>query len=439
MSSSSQTLKQQAPVTVRLPAVIGLLGILGFFGGFGVWAASAPLAGAAVAPGLLVANGQNKVIQHFEGGIVKEIRVSEGEKVSVGTPLLVFDRTAAETTVNRLTGRRDVLLAYEARFRAERDGQETVTFPRELLGRDSDTLIEQLLDDQLAEFDSRLARHRDDQGILAKRAEALREEIGGIEAQNEAIDRQSEFAESEISGIASLLERGYATQQRLLALRRLNAELLGEKGENIAKIAATRLQIAETEQELTRLATARREEASAGLSRTRAELQDIESQINAAKAILDRVVLRSPVAGVIVKLQIHTLGEVIQSGQPLLEILPDSVGLLIEARLHPEDIDVVSAGQTATVNFSALDRRTTPTVNARIEYVSADRLVDENTRQPYYLARLHLEELEGSGIEPADLYPGMQVEIFILNGERTLIDYLVRPIRDSFQRAFREH
>lgn len=429
----------QPKLTVGLPAAVGLFGILGFFGGFGVWAASAPLAGAVVATGLLVANGQNKVIQPFEGGIVREILVSEGEQVSAGTPLLVFDRTVAETNVNRLTARRDVLRGYEARFRAERDGQETVNFPPDLIDQETDPRIEQLLADQRAEFDSRLARHRDDQGILAKRAGALREQIAGIEAQNESIDRQSEFAESEISGIASLLEKGYATQQRLLALRRLNAELLGKKGENIAKISATRLQIAEIEQQLGQLSTARREEAAAGLFKARAELQDIENQVRAAKQVLDRVVLRSPIAGVIVELEIHTPGEVVQSGQRLLEILPAGVDMLIEARVRPEDIDVVSVGQAATVALTALNRRTTPSVDARVEYVSADRLVDDVTHQAYYLARLRFSEFDGTGIDVTDLYPGMQVETFIQTGERTLVEYLVRPIRDSFRKAFREN
>lgn len=448
------------PLSIRWPAILGLLGILAFFGGLGVWASTAPIAGAAVAPGVLVASGHNKIIQHLEGGIIKEILVGEGDRVDADAPVFVLDRTAAETNLNRLTAKRDTLQAYEARLLAERDGKERLLrsdelssqllqagpgrqpkiglFPAALVKRSSDPWVQRLLDDQRAEFDARLTRHRDEIGILNKRMRAFQEEITGIEAQNKALGQQLDLVEKEVADLSGLFEKGFATQERLLALKRSQAALLGERGENIAKIASARQQIAEIEQETARLKTTRREEASTNLSQTRTELQDVEKQIRTADDILNRIVIRSPVAGVVVKLGIHTAGEVIQSGQPLLEILPDGADLLIEARVRPEDIDSVKVGQTAAIRFSALNRRTTPVVDARVTYISADRLIDENTRQPYYLARLRLADLAGTGIDEAELSPGMQVESFIRTTERTFVDYLVRPIRDSFQKAFRE-
>ncbi|MDP2621020.1 MAG: HlyD family type I secretion periplasmic adaptor subunit [Hyphomicrobiales bacterium] len=447
-------------LSVRWPAILGLMGILAFFGGLGVWASTAPIAGAAVAPGVLVASGHNKIIQHLEGGIIKEILVGEGDRVNADAPVFVLDRTAAETNLNRLTAKRDTLQAYEARLLAERDGNESLlrpdqissqllqagvgerpeigVFPDALARRSADPWLQRLLDDQRAEFDARLSRHRDEIGILSKRMRAYQEEIAGIEAQNRALGQQLDLVDKEVADLSGLFEKGFATQERLLALKRSQAALLGEKGENIAKIASARQQIAQIEQEVARLKTARREEASTNLSQTRAELQDVEKQIRTADDILDRIVIRSPVAGVVVKLGVHTPGEVIQSGQRLLEILPDGEDLLIEARVPPEDIDSVKVGQTAAVSLSALNRRTTPVVNAQVTYVSADRLVDENTQQPYYLARLRLVELAGTGIDQADLYPGMQVDTYIRISERTFVDYLVRPIRDSFRKAFRE-
>jgi membrane fusion protein, type I secretion system len=447
-------------LSVRWPAILGLMGILAFFGGLGVWASTAPIAGAAVAPGTLVASGHNKIIQHLECGIIKEILVHEGDRVKADAPMFILDRTAAETNLNRLTAKRDTLQAYEARLVAERDGKESLLrpdqlpsellqtgpsqrpaiglFPEALVARSSDPWVQRLLDDQRAEFDARLHRHRDEIGILDKRIGAFQEEITGIEAQNEALDQQLELVDKEITDLSSLFEKGFATQDRILALKRSQAALLGEKGENIAKIASAHQQIAEIEQEKGRLRTTRREEASTNLNQTRTELQDVEKQIHTARDILDRIVIRSPVAGVVVKLGIHTTGEVIQSGQRLLEILPDGADLLIEARVRPEDIDAIKVGQTAAVRFSDLNRRTTPVVDAQVTYVSADRLVDETTQQSYYLARLRLADLAGTGIDQADLYPGMQVESFIRTTERTFVDYLVRPIRDSFQKAFRE-
>jgi len=426
------------PVRLRGPAIVGFFGILLFFGGFGVWASTAPLSGAAVAPGIIVARGQNKVVQHLEGGIIKEILVNEGDTVEADQPVFVLDRIAAETTLNRMTEKRDALAADEARLVAEREGKETLEFPALLLDRQSEPMVARLIDDRSAEFAERLKRYHDEVGILAKRRAAFEEDIRGVEAQNQALKEQMELIDTEITGLAELFEKGLATQDRLLALRRSRAALFGEMGQNVSKIASAHQQIAEIEQQISRAGTVRREEASTTLTETRANLQDVENQIRTAKDILDRIVVRAPVTGVVLKLGVHTSGEVIQPGQRLLEIFPRDSELLIEARVRPEDIDAVSVGLQAAVRFSALNRRTTPVVDAEVEYVSADRLVDDKTGQPYYLARLRLADLTGTGIDTGDLYPGMQVETYIRTTERTFVEYLVRPIRDSFQKAFRE-
>lgn len=424
--------------SVHMPVLAGSAALLLFFGGFGVWASTAPIAGAAVAAGTLVVSGQNKVVQHLEGGIITDILVEEGSRIEIGAPVLVLDRTAAAANLARMTERRDTLMALEAKLLAERDSLDEIRFPQQLTDQTADPLIVRLLEDERTDFVARLSRHRDEIGILEKKIQALEEKIIGIEAQNEAVIEQMGLMEEELQGLSGLMKDGLTTQERLLALKRARASLFGDKGENLAAIATARQDIAQTEQQIQHTRTTRQEEASKQLTQVRASLQDVENQIKAARDILNRIVVRSPISGTVIKLGVSTIGEVIQSGQKLLEILPEGAELLVEARVHPEDIDVVSVGQEASIMFGALNRRTTPVAKATVEFVSADILVDEATGQPYYLTRLGLSDIGEAGISILDLYPGMHVETFITTEDRTFLNYLVRPIMDSFSKAFRE-
>ncbi|WP_422369753.1 HlyD family type I secretion periplasmic adaptor subunit [Hoeflea sp.] len=434
----SDTASSSRSFPLKWPVFIGSVAVLLFFGGFGVWAATAPISGAAVAVGTLVATGQNKIVQHLEGGTIEDILVGEGETVELGQPLIVLDQTIPETNLRRLRERQDVQRALEARLLSERDGSATIRFPPELADNADRPDVKRLLEDQEAEFLARLSRHREEIQVLEKQVRAFTEEITGIRAQNEALEIQIDLLGQEVQSISSLIEEGLATQERFLALKRAQASLLGNRGGNIAAIAKVRQQIAQTERQIQVVKATRQEEASTSLVQIRANIQDIEAQLSTAADTLERIVVRAPTSGTIIKMNVHTLGEIIRSGQHLMEILPQGAELLIEARVRPEDIDVVAPEKKATIMFSALNRQTTPVATAYVQFVSADRLVDEATQQPYYLARLKLSE-EDSRLPVFDsLYPGMQVEAFIQTEDRTFIDYLTRPIRDSFRKAFRE-
>ncbi|WP_394689768.1 HlyD family type I secretion periplasmic adaptor subunit [Hoeflea sp.] len=424
--------------SLRWPVMLATLALALFFGGFGVWAATAPISGAALAMGTLVATGQNKIVQHLEGGTIKEILVHEGDIVELGAPVIVLDQTVPTANLQRLIERQSVLWALEARLLSERDGLETIEFPSQLSTASNRPEIMRLIEDQQAEFHARFTRHKEELEVLGKQVRAYQEEIIGIEAQNSALEAQIDLLDQEVEAISSLMRDGLATQERLLALKRAQASLQGDRGGNIASIAKVRQQIAQTERQTQVVKATRREQASSDLVSQRANLQDVEAQIGTARDVLNRIVIRAPSAGTIIKMNVHTIGEVIQSGQQLMEILPQNAELLIEARIRLEDIDVVSPQTEATVMFSALNRQTTPVARAHVEFVSADRLVDPNTQEVYYLARLGLSEEDRELPVFQSLYPGMQVEAFIQTEDRTFLDYVTRPIRDSFQRAFRE-
>lgn len=430
--------KRNGYFSKRATVLSGVAAIVVFFGGFGIWAATAKISGAAVATGSLVATGQNKVVQHLEGGIVRRIIAEEGERVEAGAPLIYLDDVQAHADVRRLTVQRDVLLALTARLEAERRGHAEITFPSELAAYANRPEIAHLMTDQREEFAAGLQRHESELSILSKRMEALEEEIIGLEAQIEAGNRQVALIQQEVDSLQSLFDRGLSRQDRLLALKREEAALSGRMGQYLAGIAKARQTIAETELQIVRAGNIRAEEANEDLTRVRAELTELEVGIAAAQDVLDRSIIRAPVSGLVIKMNIFTEGGVIAPRQELLEILPEGAVLLIEAAVQPEDIDLVQPGQGASVMLSALDRRTTPMVDAEVMFVSADLIAEDDSEASYYLARLQFDDLAQYDIEPADLYPGMNVEVFLRTTDRTFAEYVARPILDSFERSFRE-
>ena len=426
------------PKSIKRPIVIGGLTLLFAFGGGGYWAATAPLHSAVIAGGTVIATGQNKVIQHLEGGIIDKILVEEGQVVEAGQELVRLDPTAAQANLQRLLNQLWTLRAMEARFRAEREDKDEVEFPQELLSRLDIPLVAEIVAGQRTEFNARREELESELAIFEKRIDALNEEIVGLASQRKSALAQLALIEEEIAGTEELLKQGLAQKTRLLALQRAAASLDGDQGEFAARIARAKQTIAETERQMIHLRKQRLGEAVEQLRRVQSELTDIEEQIKEAVNVVDRIVIRAPVKGVIVKRNVNTPGGVIRPGDELIELLPLEENLLIEARVRPEDIDTVQQGGRASLRLVAYKQRTAPTLDGVVEYVSADRLYDPQMQITYYLARIRVDRDQVSDLEGIELSPGMPVEVFIQTGERTPLDYMLRPIFDSMTRAFKE-
>ncbi|MCT7378478.1 HlyD family type I secretion periplasmic adaptor subunit [Chelativorans salis] len=424
--------------STRLVSAVGLAATLFYVFGFGAWASLAPLAGAAVAPGVVAAGGQNQRVQHLEGGIVDKILVEEGDHVKAGQPLFELDGTNVRTQYNRLRKHLIALSARAARLAAERDGADKLLFPEDLEKTAKSEGEHSVLTEQATEFNTRLARHRQDLAIMRQRINALNEQIEGMAAQQAAVERQLEVVQDEAERKRRLLDQGLTDRSEYTALLRSEADLLGQLGQTRASILTSRTQIAEAKEQIARLKTQRIETAVSELNDVRAEVADAEEQRSAAKAVLDRIVIRSPSDGVIVKMAYNSRGSVVRPGDTLLELLPTATNLVIEARVLPQDVDIVKVGQEARLRFNALNARTTPTVDATVIYLSADRLVDRSNEQAYYTARLRLTDALPPEITAEQIYPGMPVETYIKVSERTFFEYLAKPVVDSFSRAFRE-
>ncbi len=421
----------------RLPVLGGIALIALTIGGGGFWAATAPLSGAVMATGILVATGQNRTVQHLEGGIIEDILVREGDRVVRNQVVLKLNRTAAEATLQRLEDHYVLLVATRARQLAERNGDASIAFPGEIQGRPVASAHRLIFAAQESEFAARREALAAEIAVLRRQIAARSEQIDGVTAQRKSAASQAALIVEELTAVRGLFSQGLAQKSRVLALERTAAQLLGTEGEMAAKLAQTRQEIAELESRILSVSSAWREKIAADLGRTEADLADVSERMKAARDIAERVEVRAPVEGVVVTLHVNTPGGVIRSGEPVMDILPNG-GLEIEAKVNPADIDAVIPGRSAQLRFSGLRKRTTPTAGGRVHYVSADRLTDRLTQQSYYVARIRMTEDLPAEVQGLALTPGMPVEVFVETGARTFLEYLLAPISDSLARAFRE-
>ncbi|HSC15289.1 MAG TPA: HlyD family type I secretion periplasmic adaptor subunit, partial [Gammaproteobacteria bacterium] len=423
-------------VTTPMAVGAGIVGL--FFGVFGAWAAFAPLESAAVARGVISVETQRKTIQHLEGGIVGEILVRDGDEVAADAILVVLDDTQARATLDLLRGRHRSARALEARLIAERDGAAEISFPDQI--RDSaDADVAELVRAQRNIFTGRRQSIAGQVAIMQQRVAQIQQEIRGLEGQTAAQAEQLALTNEEIESNQKLVDEGLSGKTRLLELQRALAEVTGEHSQSLAAIARAQQNIEETRLEMADLRTNYINEAVQQLGVVQAELLDLGEQIRAAEDVLRRTVIRSPMAGTVVGMQVHTVGGVVAPGQALLDVVPKGDRLIVEAFVDPNDIDVVEVGLEAQVRLTALTQRNLAPLAGHVTTVSADRLTDQRTGASYFLARVELDDDPAEKLDGERLYPGMQAEVMIVTGARTTLDYLSRPLVDSFNRAFREN
>ena len=409
-----------------------------FFGGLGTWAALAPLDSAAIAPGTVKVDSNRKTIKHLEGGIVGEILVRDGDVVEAGQQLIRLDETRSLATLDLMKGKRIAAAALEARLKAERDGLPAIAFPKWLLDNRSYPTVAETLEGQVNIFRARRQAIEGKTAIQEQRIAQLAEEIKGLRGQIRAEDTQLDLIRTEATDLKILVDKGFARRPRLLALQRQQAEIEGSRSRNWAAIARAQQSIGETRIQISDLRTQMLNDVVLQLRETQAELFDLAERIRAAEDVLQRIDIRAPLAGTIVGLQVHTPGGVIGPGEPLMEIVPSGDRLVVEAQVDPNDIDVVHPGLAAQVRLSAFSTRSTVPIEGRVTSVSADRLADQRTGQPYYLVRIDLTGDVAKELDGAKLYPGMPAEVMIATGARTALEYIFKPISSSLNRAFRQ-
>jgi HlyD family secretion protein/epimerase transport system membrane fusion protein len=425
---------------LRRPLRAGVLLIVLFFGGIGWWAASAPLAGAAIAPGVVSPEGSRRTVQHLEGGIIRDILVRDGSLVRAGEPLILLEDVQARAGFDVLQTRFYTLAATQARLLAEQSAATSVHFPDWLVEATSGhaAALEAMVA-QRAMFDARAKALADRKGILQQRIEQLREEIAGLKAQIAADGRQIALIDEEIRGVEQLYRKGLERKSQLLALQRARADIEGDRAERRARIARAQQAIGEAELQIIAQDTAQLEAVNEEASRIQLEFAEVEQRLAASRDVLQRTVIDAPVDGSVVGLRFRTPGGVIRPGEPVLEIVPDKEELLIDARVSPTDIDVVRAGLPARVVLPAFKQRNLPQIKGRVRQVAADASEDPQTGKRFFEVRVEIDPGQLAALEPPlELTPGMPAEVYITTGERTALEYLLGPFHDSLRRAFRE-
>jgi len=408
------------------------------FGVFGTWAATAPLASGVATHGVVVVSSNRKVIQHLEGGIIEEIAVKGGDLVEAGDVLVRLDTKQAAGNFTVLSERLALLKASEARLQAESFNADDVTFPPEILGQhnaEEPAYVKM----QRTLFRDRKATRDGQTGILQARVGQLQEEVSGLEAQGKSLGDQRDSLVAQIERMEQGQKNGYVSTNQVAQLMRGRMELEGNLGRVTADMAKANEAIAETKLRTLQLNQEFVERASTELREVRDQVAEVSERVKQAEDILDRTVVRAPVRGIVQDIRVHTKTGVVRPAEPIMEIVPLNDEFIVNARIRPVDIDEVMVGGTAEVRFPGFSSRTTPVIFGTVQVVSSDIIMPENPQiEPYYNARVRVSEAEIPQNLRGRLQAGMPAEVIVKGGERTLVEYLVKPLTDSFSRGMLE-
>ena len=420
----------------KVPAIAGYALITGTFVVVGGWSAVAKLDSAITAQGVVSAETNRKTVQHLEGGIIREILVREGQHVRKDEVLFKLDLTAPEAGYELQRNQLDSAIAQEARLIAERDGTEEISFPSELTVRKNNPNVAGAISDQIAQFKERKASQKNQTDILESKIDQYNSEIEGLRQERTGTANQLKYINEELVSVQWLFDRQLTQKSRLMSLDREKSRLEGLIGRSVADeskaqngISEARLQIGQTRRKF-------QEDVASSMLETRQKINDLREKVRVARDVLSRVDVTSPATGVVQNLHIFTTGGVIKPGEALLDVVPEHDPLIVQAHVQPQDTENLQTGMAAEIRFPSFHTRILPIISGHVESVSRDRLTDEATKQPYFLAQVVADDIPGAVKER--LSAGMPADVIFPTGERTVLDYLVRPLKDRLHGVMRE-
>lgn len=440
MSSNVLTLLDEhsddIPTSDRGIRRIGMTIVFVMFGVFGIWAAFAPLGNAVYGTGVVTVQTYRKTVQHLEGGIVKELLARDGDTVHKGDPLIVLDEAQLsaeyESTRNQLISAK----AKEARLRAERD--ELPTIPALIISGTDSQRAKEAIDGEAQVFKARHNSRLGEISVQQERVSQLKQQIQGLKDMIRSKLSLGKSYSGEITELKELLAQGFVDKQRLLEQERKLDMLKSEVADHESNITKTRLQINETELQIVQLNKDFSSDVVKELSEVQAQVFDLQEKAAALEDRLSRIVIRAPEDGMVLDMKVHTIGGVIGPGTALLDIVPESSELVIEARVSTNDIDRIALGKLTDIRFNAFNRATTPVIQGQVTRISADRLTDEKSGDPYYLVRVKITDEGLKRLADNKLQPGMPAEVLINAGDRTMLQYLMKPARNVFAKSMIE-
>ena len=423
--------------STRRPLLLGGIAALLLVVGIGGWATTTQLSGAVIASGKLVVDSNVKKVQHPTGGIVGELLVKEGDKVKQGDVVLRLDGTQTRSSLGIVNKAIDELRARQARNEAELNGAASVTFPAELTARGDDPEVTRLMSGEKKLFEMRRTARDGQKAQLREQIQQLQLQIQGNQAQEAAKAKEIQLVAQELEGVRVLWKQNLVPISRVTSLERDSARLEGERAALVANVAQNRGRIAELELKIHQIDQDLSTEVGKEMAENRAKMSEMTERRIAADDQLKRIDLIAPQDGRIFQRSVHTVGGVIQAGEQVMLIVPESDSLMVEAKVAPHDIDQVHVGQRAVLRFAAFNQRTTPEIDGEVVHIGADVAQDDRASEPYYSVRIRVLDGELARLDGLQLIAGMPVEAFIQTTPRTVASFLVKPLTDQLARAFR--
>jgi HlyD family secretion protein len=408
------------------------------FGGMGVWSVTATLDGAVVAAGDVQVEAARKKVQHLEGGIVKEVRVRDGDSVAEGDVLIRLDDTSSGANLRLLQGQSAELAVRRYRLLAERDGAVELALPQVAAIR-SDRSLNEIVSGQRALFEARRASRLLEFDLLRQQQMQLKSQIDGLQKQEASKVKQIKFFDDELEGLRALFSQGLTPKSRLLALEREAERGRGDMAGLAAGMSGAETKVQEIELAILRINQTFHEKVTEELRTVEAELNTFSERLVSVEDQTQRTEIRAPRRGRVLSLAVHNAGSVIKPGETIMEIVPEDDTLVIGARIAPHDVDKVVPRASALVRLSAFNQRTTPELVGEVQRVSADLVADAAGGPAAFQAIIEVSPREAERLQGLVLAPGMPAEVFIRTGARTPLGYLLKPLTDTFTRAWREN
>ena len=423
---------------VRRTLLAAGLVILLIVGGLFVWGSFAEISSAVVAQGTIVVQGNTKKVQHREGGIVKDILVNEGDLVQSGDILIRLDDTRTQANLAIVTKQLVELRAQAARLLAERDGRSDITFPQPTEAPFDASELADIRNGHIQLMESRRKSLEGRKNQLKEQIKQLNSQISGLLVQRDAKADEIRFVQQTIKANETLIEKKLVTQSYLNEMKREKAELEGDYGGFVSRLAQIRQAVSEKELQLLQIADDAQAAILEEYQTVRSKITQLEEQEISARDQLKHILIRASQTGIVHQLAIHTIGAVIAPGETVMMIVPREDKLIVQAKVNPAEIDRLSPDQEARLRFPAFDRRTTPEIKAHLDVISADRITDQASGQAYYEVFLRFSDEELGKLEGKTLVPGMPVEVYLQTGYRSVLSYLVKPMVDQIEHALKE-
>lgn len=414
-------------------AIIGLtfVGLLG-------WAAFAPLDSAVIANGVVSAEGNRRTIQHLEGGILSNILVREGDKVKAGQLLFELDPTQANAAAGITRNQYVALKAMEARLLAERDQRASISFPTDLLRQRADPMVARAIADEQAQFSERRQTIQGQVDLMNAQRAQYQSEIEGIDRQTQGLKDQLGFIEDELTDLRKLYDKGLVPRPRLLALEREQASLSGSIGRLTADRSKAVQGASETQLKIRQIKQQFFEEVSQSITETRVRLAEVTEKEVVASDAQKRIKVFSPISGTAQNLRFFTEGAVVRAAEPLVDIAPDDETFVIQAHFQPTDVDNVHAGMVTEIRLPAFHARDVPILNGKIQSISQDRISDPQNKTDYFLGIVRVDIKQLPPQLRGRVTAGMPAQVIVPTGERTVLQYLFSPLRDTLRTTMRE-